>query len=138
MKSLNYKLIILGLLCLNYFTNCKKTVENELKLVASNKSDGSLVATVAKDGSGNFTNVQAAVNAAPDYGTKPFIIYVKKGTYNENLKVPKTKITLHFKGDSADSTFITFDSQTPGDNYLVNIPSSIFTAEDISFETGIR
>lgn len=137
MKPLNYKLIILGLLCLNFFTNCKKTVDNELKIEASDKPKGGPDAIVAIDGSGNFKSVQAAVNAAPDFGTEPFIIYIKKGTYTEKLKIPKAKNTLHFKGDNADSTFITFDNDTPGNDHILNIPASIFTAEEVTFETGV-
>ena len=39
---------------------------------------------VAADGSGQFTNVQAAVMSVPDGGrTDPVIIHIKPGTYKE-------------------------------------------------------
>lgn len=60
------------------------------------------------NGTGNFTSIQAAIDAAPA-GT-PTIIYVKRGLYDkEKLIVPanKTKITL--VGESRTETIISYD-----------------------------
>jgi pectin methylesterase-like acyl-CoA thioesterase len=60
------------------------------------------------NGTGNFTSIQAAINAVPA-GT-PTIIYVKRGLYDkEKLIVPanKTKITLI--GESRTETIISYD-----------------------------
>ncbi|MEP7094116.1 MAG: pectinesterase family protein, partial [Flavobacterium sp.] len=60
------------------------------------------------NGTGNFTSIQAAINAAPA-GT-PTIIYIKRGLYDkEKLIVPgnKTKITLI--GESRTETIISYD-----------------------------
>ena len=142
MNSLNYKLILLGLLCLNILTNCKKQQHVELEIETSNKDPHEPDAIVSKDGSGNYTSVQSAVNAAPDYSTKPLIIYVKNGEYTEVITVPKSKNALIFKGESADSTLITFDNYSSGSNpkgsSSVYIPASIFTAENITFETVLN
>ncbi|KAI5007419.1 hypothetical protein ZWY2020_050864 [Hordeum vulgare] len=62
---------------------------------------------VAKDGSGKYTTVQAAVDAAPDGGKSRYVIYVKKGVYKENLEVGKKKRKLMIVGDGMDATVIT-------------------------------
>ncbi|XP_037414395.1 pectinesterase-like [Triticum dicoccoides] len=62
---------------------------------------------VAKDGSGKYNTVQAAVDAAPDRGKRRYVIYVKKGVYKENLAVWKKKRELMIVGDGMDATVIT-------------------------------
>lgn len=59
-------------------------------------------AVVAKDGSGNFKTVAEAINAAT--GGR-YVIYVKAGTYNENINTNKDGIMLI--GDGKYSTIIT-------------------------------
>ena len=39
--------------------------------------------TVAKDGTGNYTTVQAAIDAAPAGRTTAFTIFIKNGRYKE-------------------------------------------------------
>ncbi|MEU9451282.1 pectinesterase family protein [Streptomyces sp. NPDC048277] len=65
------------------------------------------VLTVAKDGSGMYTTVQAAVNAASSGDT----ISVAKGTYQEIVNVPATKTGLTLKGatGNAEDVVITYD-----------------------------
>lgn len=81
---------------------------------------------VAKDGSGKYTTIKEAVDAAPDGGKSRYVIYVKKGVYKENLEVGKTKRVLMIVGDGMDQTVITgsrnvvdgsttFNSATLGD-----------------------
>jgi len=60
--------------------------------------------TVAADGSGNYTTVQAAVNAAPSGRTSAFTINIKPGTYREVVTVPTTKPFLTFHGTGTSST----------------------------------
>ncbi|KAL2483629.1 Pectinesterase/pectinesterase inhibitor 18 [Forsythia ovata] len=64
---------------------------------------------VAKDGTGNYTKVADAVAAVPDKSKKRYVIYVKKGTYEENVEVGKKKVKLMIVGDGMDSTVITGD-----------------------------
>ena len=61
--------------------------------------------SVALDGSGDFTSVQAAIDAAPGDLTSPFVIYVADGVYDEKLFIEKNFITII--GESRDSTIIT-------------------------------
>ncbi|KAK8966433.1 hypothetical protein KSP40_PGU012471 [Platanthera guangdongensis] len=62
--------------------------------------------TVAKDGSGNYTTVTAAVDAAPLESGRRFVIYVKRGIYVENVEIKKKKWNLMIVGDGVDQTVI--------------------------------
>lgn len=60
---------------------------------------------VAQDGSGDFKTIQEAVNAHKENSAR-LVIYIKSGTYNEQVTVPKTAKYLTFIGDG-DKTIIT-------------------------------
>lgn len=64
-------------------------------------------ATVAADGSGDFTTVAAAVAAAPEKSNKRFVIHIKAGVYRENVEVTKKKKNIMFLGDGQGKTIIT-------------------------------
>ena len=66
--------------------------------------------TVAKDGSGNYTTVQAAVDAAPTGRTAAYTIFIKNGTYKEIINVPSNKPFLQFVGESVANTMLTYDN----------------------------
>lgn len=61
---------------------------------------------VAKDGSGNFTMIQQALNAISNIDGERHIVFVKNGVYNEKLFIEKCNIALI--GESRDSTRIIF------------------------------
>jgi pectinesterase len=61
-------------------------------------------AIVAKDGSGDFATIQEAINAAPLSGVKPYVIFIRKGIYEEKLYFEKSFITL--LGEDRDSAQI--------------------------------
>jgi pectin methylesterase-like acyl-CoA thioesterase len=62
-------------------------------------------------GSGNFTTLQAAIDACPDNVRKT--IFVKNGTYNEKILIGShSKVSnklLNIVGENADSVIITWD-----------------------------
>lgn len=64
---------------------------------------------VAKDGSGDFENIQDAIYAAKAFPYERVIINVKNGVYHEKVHVYSwnTKVTLI--GESKDETIITFN-----------------------------
>ncbi|MFE9858418.1 pectinesterase family protein [Streptomyces sp. NPDC005780] len=68
--------------------------------------------TVAKDGSGRYSSVQAAVNAVPAGSTARTVIAIAPGTYRELVKIPSTKqnVTLQGTGSSRRSTVIVYDN----------------------------
>lgn len=87
-------------------------------------------ATVAADGTGDFTNVMDAVLAAPDNSMRRYVIYIKRGVYFENVEIKKKKWHLMMIGDGIDSTIIsgnrsfidgwtTFRSATFGNPFIL-------------------
>ncbi len=68
--------------------------------------------TVAKDGSGQYATVQAAVNAVPANNPSRVVISVKPGTYRELVKVPANKphVTIQGTGGSRKDTVIVYNN----------------------------
>lgn len=68
--------------------------------------------TVAKDGSGQYSTVQAAVNAVPANNPSRVVIAVKPGTYRETVKVPSNKphVTIQGTGGSRKDTVIVYNN----------------------------
>lgn len=64
---------------------------------------------VAADGSGDFTTVQAAIDAVPDFRKKRTTILIKNGTYKEKLVLPASKQLVHFIGQDVQRTLLTYD-----------------------------
>lgn len=104
------------------------------KLLQSARVRAHLV--VAKDGSGKFRTVQAAINAAARRrGRSRFVIYIKRGVYKENIEVGNDNANIMLVGDgirftvitsgrSVAAGFTTFNSATAGMRlnmtYMVN------------------
>lgn len=65
--------------------------------------------TVAKDGTGNFTTVQAAIDAAPTSRTTAYTIFIKNGKYHEKISIPANKPFLFLIGESVASTILSWD-----------------------------
>jgi pectate lyase len=65
---------------------------------ASTKAAAATTLTVAKDGSGQYRTVQAAVNAVPANNASRVVISIKPGTYRETVKVPSNKPHVTFQG----------------------------------------
>jgi pectinesterase len=64
---------------------------------------------VAKDGSGDFDKIQAAINSVPDNSARRTVIYIKRGTYDtEKLIVPASKKNITMTGESRDETVISY------------------------------
>jgi pectinesterase len=71
--------------------------------------------TVAADGSGNYTTVQAAVNAAPANQTGTFTITIKPGTYRGTVSIPSNKPHLSLVGaGSAPSAVVLVENHASG------------------------
>ncbi|XP_031265892.1 probable pectinesterase/pectinesterase inhibitor 33 isoform X1 [Pistacia vera] len=116
----------------------------ERKLLQSSsltfKAKANLV--VAKDGSGNYKTIQAAINAAAKRkGTARFIIYVKKGVYNENIEVGLNNNNIMLIGDGMKYTIITSSRSVKGgyttySSATAGIDGPGFIAWEITFRNG--
>jgi pectinesterase len=61
---------------------------------------------VAKDGSGNYMNIQEAINSVPIDNKQNVIIFIRKGIYKEKIYITRSYITL--VGEDRDSTKIIY------------------------------
>lgn len=79
---------------------------------ATTKAAAATTLTVAKDGSGQYSTVQAAVNAVPAGNPSRVVISVKPGTYRELVKVPSNKphVTIQGSGGSRNDTVIVYNN----------------------------
>ena len=83
-------------------------------------------AVVAQDGSGDYTSLQAAIDAAPAGRAKPWLIFVKNGNYNEHIDIAETKTYLHIIGQDRDKTVILDNRLAGGDNaYHVDLGATV-------------
>lgn len=85
-------------------------------------------AVVAQDGTGDYTTVQAAIDAAPSNRVKPWLIFIKEGTYKEHVDVPEAKPYLYFIGQGRDKVFISDNRLSGGDNALPVNTGATFVA----------
>jgi pectinesterase len=63
---------------------------------------------VAFDGSGAYTNIQAAIDAAPQAGTNWFRILIKPGVYEGQVLIPKNKGHICLIGEEPASTVLSW------------------------------
>lgn len=63
-------------------------------------------AVVSADGSGHYTTIQAAIDAAPEGRQEPWLIFVKNGSYREQVIIPETKPYIHLIGQDKEKTII--------------------------------
>lgn len=101
---------------------------------------------VSTDGTGDFTTVQAAINAVPDYRKADTTrILIRKGVYKEKLVVPESKANVKITGE--DGAVLTYDDYASklnifGENKGTSGSASVyifgpgFTAENITFENS--
>jgi len=103
---------------------------------------------VAADGSGDYTTVQAAINAAtPGTAAAPFKIFIKNGRYFEKDTVHSGKVHLMLIGESVGGVTIAFGASAtqfiPGSTTVTygtagsatfTVNAENFTAMNITFE----
>lgn len=92
------------------------TRRKTLQITSTNLGGGlvSQMVVVNKNGTGNFTTISEAVNAAPNNtaignrnSTTYFGIYVVRGVYEEYVSIPRNKHNLMLIGDGINQTVIT-------------------------------
>ncbi|WP_027379571.1 pectinesterase family protein [Chryseobacterium daeguense] len=116
-----------------------------LSLLSFKASDKIFV--VSKDGKGNFTTVQQAIDAAEDGSSVRTKIFIKAGVYKEKITVPENKGSIFMEGEDPLNTIITYDDFASKKNSegkdigttgssTIFIYSNDFTAKNISFENS--
>ncbi|KAL8170771.1 hypothetical protein V2J09_022575 [Rumex salicifolius] len=81
--------------------------ERDKELVGGTAREGMKVdAVVAMDGSGQYRSIAEAVEKAPSYSRRRYVIHVKKGVYYENVDMKKKKTNIMLVGDGIGATVI--------------------------------
>ena len=103
-------------------------------------------AVIASDGTGNYTTVQAAIDAVPNNSVIPYLIFVKNGIYSGHVNISITKPNIHLIGQNRDSVVFTDNrlcgasgslpvyGVDPGASTVVNSTNCYF--ENITFENS--
>lgn len=105
----------------------------------SNPQQYKYVFTVAKDGSGEYSSIQDAIDAMRVYPLVPITLYIKNGVYNEKIELPANNTDVTFIGENVDSTIITWNdysgkaNHTTFTSYTAKISGNRFRAENITF-----
>ncbi|MDP4291323.1 MAG: pectinesterase family protein [Bacteroidota bacterium] len=99
--------------------------------------------TVAQDGSGDFTSIQAAIESCKAFPDERITVYVKNGTYHEKIKIPSCNPNLSIIGESVEKTIISYDDYFNKINlgrnstfytYTVLVEADDFYAENLTIE----
>jgi pectinesterase len=96
--------------------------------------------TVASDPTGDFTTIQAAIDAIPQNNSSRKVIFIKRGTYPARIKITRNFITL--LGEERHNTRIEYairaeDFQKAPDaigRAVVNIEASDVTLQNLTVE----
>lgn len=105
----------------------------------SNPQQYKYVFTVAKDGTGEFSSIQDAIDAMRVYPLAPITLYIKNGVYNEKIELPENNTDVTFIGENVDSTIITWNDYSGKGrhntftSYTAKISGNRFRAENITF-----
>lgn len=116
-----------------------------LSLLSFKTNDKTIV--VSKDGKGNFTTIQQAVDAVENGTSTRTKILIKAGVYKEKIIIPDTKGAILLEGENPENTIITYDDFASKKNSegkdigtsgssTIFIYSNDFTAKNISFENS--
>jgi len=98
---------------------------------------------VSLDGTGNFTTIQAAIDASKAYPDSPVKIFIRNGIYREKISIPACNSKLQLIGENAENTVISngdfFDKVNRGRNstfhtYTLQIEADDFRMENITIE----
>lgn len=86
----------------------KHNVKKNLKSEEITPSDPFNV-VVAKDGTGDYTSIQDAINGAKSFPYERISIHIKNGVYYEKIKVHEWNTNITLLGESKENTIITYD-----------------------------
>ncbi|MBD7911863.1 pectinesterase family protein [Clostridium cibarium] len=125
---------------LSFIVVCSMMMSVFGSVVSAKTSDIKKI-VVSKDGGGDYTTVQEAINAVPDNNTSWYIINIRNGVYKEVIRVPENKKFISLIGENAEKTVLTYDncnsvSGTTEDCASTVLEGDDFFAKNITFENS--
>lgn len=130
---------------INKDLRCLSTLFFLFVLVSVLKAELTFDYTVARDGSGDFTSIQAAIDAAKAFPDEPVSILIKNGVYQEKVRVYAWNTRLSLIGESKEHTIITygdyFDKIALGRNstfhtYTLKVEANDFMMKNLTVENA--
>ena len=97
---------------------------------------------VARDGTGQFRNIDDAIEVCRAFMEYHKVIYVKKGVYKEKLVIPQWLTNIEICGEDRDHTIITWDDHANINKmgtfrtYTLKICGSRITLKNITVENN--
>jgi pectinesterase len=100
---------------------------------------------VAKDGTGDFTTIQAAIEASKSFLYNRIRIFIKNGIYHEKIFIPEWNTKISLIGESKDSTIISYGdyfkkiNKGPNSTFYtatVLVQGNDFHAENLTIENS--
>lgn len=97
---------------------------------------------VARDGTGNYRNIQEAVETVRAFMDYTVTIYVKNGVYKEKLVIPSWVKNVQIVGESVEGTIITYDDHANINKmgtfrtYTLKVEGSEITFKDLTIENN--
>ena len=129
-----------------YATNSEGTGYGQAREFTTQASAPDVYKVVAQDSSGDYTTVQAAFDAVPDFYTGKYTIFVKKGVYKEKLFLDRNKVNVILIGENRNETILTYDDYSgrvvdnttigTSTSYSVAIDADDFVAQTITFQNS--
>lgn len=117
-------------------------------LSAAGKYDNPDTLVVARDGTGEFRNVDDAIEACRAFMDYRKVIFVKRGIYKEKLIIPQWLQNIEICGEDRDNTIITYDdhaniktAERPNGmgtfrTYTLKIEGNAITLKNITIENN--
>ncbi len=99
------------------------------------KANDDKTITVSKDGKGNCTTIQQAIDAVEEGTSVRTKIIIKPGTYREKITIPATKSAITLIGENAENTILVYGDfaskpNAEGKNIGTTGSSTIFIFSD--------
>lgn len=98
------------------------------------------ILTVAQDGTGNYTSVQAALDAVPLHQQARTVIFIRNGIYHEKLRLDSNRSPVTLVGEDAFGTILSYDDHTgkitPAGDTINTRTSASFLVKADGFEAA--
>ena len=97
---------------------------------------------VARDGTGQYRDIQPAIEAVRAFMDYTVTIYIKNGLYKEKIVIPSWVKNVQLVGEDAEKTIITWDDHANIDKmgtfrtYTIKVEGNDITFKDLTIENN--